>query len=453
MKLLDGLFRNENVERWLSERTCLQAMLSFESALAKAESQAGVIPASAVQPISQQCKAPLFDLDSLARAAKSSGNIAIPLVKALTAQVTKYDAEAARYVHWGATSQDVIDTGTVLQLRGALSSIANDLDTIATTLTELATKHRSTVMVGRTWMQQALPTTFGAKVAGWLDAIDRHRERLRETRTRCLVLQFGGAVGTLAALNEKAGEVAKYLSEELKLPLAQIPWHSHRDRMAEIATTLGLMVGTLGKIAKDISLLSQTEIAEVFEPSEPSRGGSSTMPHKRNPVGCAAILSAAIRVPGLVSTMLAAMPQEHERGLGGWHAEWETLPEIVSLAGGAVHTMAGIAPGLEIDVERMLHNLETTRGLIFAEAATMALAPDLGKNAAHELVEAACNRARQENRHLRDVLRESDVVQKQMTAEAIDSLFDAKRYLGQAEESVDRVVAASRKEEREPVGD
>jgi 3-carboxy-cis,cis-muconate cycloisomerase len=453
VKLLDGLFRNENVERWLSERTCLQAMLSFESALAKAESQAGVIPASAVQPISQQCKAPLFDLDSLARAAKSSGNIAIPLVKALTAQVAKYDAEAARYVHWGATSQDVIDTGTVLQLRGALSSIANDLDTITTALAELATKHRSTVMVGRTWMQQAIPTTFGAKVAGWLDAIDRHRERLRETRTRCLVLQFGGAVGTLAALNEKSGEVAKFLAEELKLPLPTIPWHSHRDRVAEIATTLGLIVGTLGKIARDISLLSQTEVAEVFESSETGRGGSSTMPHKRNPVACAGILQAAIRVPGLVSTMLIAMPQEHERGLGGWHAEWETLPEIVSLAGGATHTTSEMVSSLYVDAERMHQNLDTTRGLIFAEAATMALAEGMGKHAAHELVEAACNRARNANLHLRELLRENQEVLKHLPVDAVDALFDAKRYLGQAEEFVDRVVAASHKEEREPAGD
>ncbi|MBV9888969.1 MAG: 3-carboxy-cis,cis-muconate cycloisomerase [Acidobacteria bacterium] len=444
MKLLDGLFRSEEIERWLSERTCLQGMLSFESALAKAESHAGLIPPAAVDAISQQCKAPLFDIDALSRAAKSSGNIAIPVVKALTALVAKNNAEAARYVHWGATSQDVIDTGLVLQLRGALAHVAVDLDHLAKGLAELATKHRSTVMVGRTWMQQALPTTFGAKVAGWLDAIDRHRERLHETQARCLVLQFGGAVGTLAALNEKADEVAKHLAEELKLPVAEIPWHSHRDRVAEIATTLGLLVGTLGKIATDISLLSQTEVAEVFEPTEPGRGGSSTMPHKRNPVACAAVISGAIRVPGLVSTMLAAMPQEHERGLGGWHAEWETLPDIVSLAGGAVRTVAEIAPRLDVDAERMLHNLELTRGLIFAEAATMALAQDLGKHAAHELVEGACDRARRENRHLREILRENQDALQHLPADAIDAMFDAKRYLGQAEEFVDRVAAASR---------
>ena len=444
MKLLDGLFRSDEIERWLSERTCLQGMLSFESALAKAESHAGVIPPSAVEAISQQCKAPLFDIDALARAAKTSGNAAIPLVKALTALVSKNDPEAARYVHWGATSQDVIDTGLILQLRGALAHVAVDLDQLATGLAELATKHRSTMMVGRTWLQQALPTTFGAKVAGWLDAIDRHRERLHETQARCLVLQFGGAVGTLAALNEKAGEVAKSLAEELKLPLADIPWHSHRDRVAEIATTLGLIVGTLGKIATDVSLLSQTEVAEVFEPSERGRGGSSTMPHKRNPVACAAVLSAAIRVPALVSTMLMAMPQEHERGLGGWHAEWETLPEIVSLAGGAVRTMAEVAPRLEVDVDRMRRNLDATHGLIFAEAISTALAQKIGKAQAHEAIEVACDLARKDGKHLRNVVREDSSVSQHFQADEIDGFFDARKYLGLAEEFADQVVAASK---------
>jgi 3-carboxy-cis,cis-muconate cycloisomerase len=300
-------------------------------------------------------------------------------------------------------------------------------------------------MVGRTWMQQALPTTFGAKVAGWLDAIDRHRERLRETQQRCLVLQFGGAVGTLAALNDKGDEVAKQLAQELKLPLAEIPWHSHRDRVAEIATTLGLLVGTLGKIATDISLLSQTEVAEVFEPAEKGRGGSSTMPHKRNPVACAAVLSAATRVPGLVGTMLAAMPQEHERGLGGWHAEWESLPAIVSLAGGAAHTMAKLVPRLEVDAERMRQNLEETRGLIFAEAVSMALAEKIGKAKAHEAVEAACNASSKDGRHLRDVMDDDEAIAEHFAADEIDGFFDAGKYLGMAEEFVDRIVAANKK--------
>jgi 3-carboxy-cis,cis-muconate cycloisomerase len=444
VNLLDGLFRSEEVEKWLSERTCLQAMLSFESALAKAESHAGVIPKWAVQPISQQCKAPLFDLDALSRAAKSAGNYAIPVVRALTALVAKNNAEAAGYVHWGATSQDVIDTGLILQLCGALTSVSTDVDKVAHTLADLAVEHRSTVMVGRTWMQHASPTTFGAKVAGWLDALDRHRERLRETQARCLVLQFGGAVGTLAALDGKADEVAKHLAQELKLPLAEIPWHSHRDRVAEIATTLGLLVGTLGKIATDISLLSQTEVAEVFEPAEKGRGVSSTMPQKKNPVACAAVLSAAARVPGLVSTMLAAMPQEHERGLGGWHAEWETLPEIVSLAGGAAQTMAKLVPRLEIDTERMRQNLEETHGLIFAEAVSMALAKKIGKAKAHEAIEGACSASRKDGRHLRNVL-DDDVIAEHFAADEIDEFFDARKYLGMAEQFVDRIVAANKK--------
>jgi 3-carboxy-cis,cis-muconate cycloisomerase len=283
------------------------------------------------------------------------------------------------------------------------------------------------------------------KVAGWLDAVDRHRERLRETQRRALVLQFGGAVGTLAALGDRGPEVAKLLAQDLALELPEIPWHSHRDRMAEVATTLGLCVGTLGKIAKDISLHSQTEVAEVFEPTEKGRGSSSTMPHKRNPVTSAVVMSAATRIPGLVSTMLTAMTQEHERGLGGWHAEWETLPEIVSLSAGALHQMAEIVPKLEIDAERMKANLEATHGLIFAEATAMALAAKMGKVAAHEVVESACERAWKEKRHLRDVIFSDDQVKTHLSSDDLDGLFDPRRYLGAAEEFVDRVMAASKR--------
>lgn len=447
MQLLNSLFRSEDVEKAWSDRSCLQGMLDFEAGLARAEARAGVVPSSAAAAIAAKCKAELFDIPELARGAKLAGNIAIPLIKALTALVAQNDKDAARYVHWGATSQDAIDTGCVLQLRQALKIIASDLDRLADGLAELATKHRSTIVVGRTWMQQALPTTFGAKVAGWLDAVDRHRERLRETRRRALVLQFGGAVGTLAALGPGGVEVANNLVEELALGLPEIPWHSHRDRVAEVATSLGLCVGTLGKIAKDISLHSQTEVAEVFEPAENNRGGSSTMPHKRNPVASAVVLSAAMRVPGLVSAMLTAMVQEHERGLGGWHAEWETLPEIVSLSAGALHLMAEVIPKLEIDAKRMQENLEATRGLIFGEAVSMALAEKMGKAAAHELVEGACQKARNEKRHLRDVLLCDEQAKLQLSAVDLDELFDARKYLGMAEGFVDRVVAASRRGE------
>jgi 3-carboxy-cis,cis-muconate cycloisomerase len=442
MDVLDQLFCSEDVEKVLSDRACLQGMLDFEAALATAEARVGVIPSSAAVAIAAKCKAELFDVGELARGAKLAGNVAIPLVKALTALVAQGDKDAARYVHWGATSQDAIDTGCVLQLRQALALMASDLDRLARGLAELATKHRSTIVVGRTWMQQALPTTFGVKVAGWLDAVDRHRQRLRDTQRRAVVLQFGGAVGTLAALGDHGADVAKHLAENLTLELPEIPWHSHRDRFAEVATTLGLCAGTLGKIAKDISLHSQTEVAEVFEPAEKGRGGSSTMPHKRNPVASAVVLSAALRMPGLVSTMLAAMVQEQERGLGGWLAEWETLPEIVSLSAGALRRMTEMVLHLQIDAERMKTNLEATNGLIFAEAVSMALASKIGKAQAHEVVETACETARREKRHLRDVMVGDAQTQALLSPADLDGLFDPQRYLGAAEEFVDRVVAA-----------
>jgi 3-carboxy-cis,cis-muconate cycloisomerase len=447
MELLDPLFRSQDVEKIFSSRSCLQGMLDFEAALAKAEARAGVIPSTAATAIAANCKAESFDLAVIAQGAKLAGNLAIPLVKALTAAVTASDKDSARYVHWGATSQDTIDTGLILQLRDALKLIAKDVDRLATGLAKLATKHRSTIVVGRTWMQQALPTTFGAKVAGWLDAVARSRERLHETQRRALVLQFGGAVGTRAALGEHGLTIAKHLAEELKLNLPEVPWHSHRDRLAEVATTLGLSVGTVGKIARDISLHAQSEIGEVSEPAAEGRGGSSTMPHKRNPVVCAVVLSAAQRLPGLVSTMLAAMPQEHERGLGGWHAEWETLPEIVRLTAGAFQQMAETAPRLEVDAEHMLHNLEATRGLIYAEAVTMALAKEIGKAEAHKLVEAASGRTIRQRRHFREVLAADSEISKHISKGALVELFEPQNYLGEAETFVDRIVERSQRAE------
>jgi 3-carboxy-cis,cis-muconate cycloisomerase len=278
------------------------------------------------------------------------------------------------------------------------------------------------------------------KFAGWLDAMSRHRERFREMQNRCLVLQFGGAVGTLAALGSQGGLVARHLSEQLKLPLPQMPWHTHRDRLSEIATTLGLLTGTQGKIARDISLHMQTEIDELREPAEEGRGASSTMPHKRNPVACAVILAAAIRVPGLVASMLSAMLQEDERGLGGWHAEWETLPEIVCLTAGAMHHLADVVPRLEIDVKRMRENLELTKGLIFAEAITMALGEKINRSQARELIDAASERAIKEKRHLRDAINDDQKIARHLSAEQLDTLFDARNYTGTASEFIDRVI-------------
>jgi len=334
-----------------------------------------------------------------------------------------------------------MDTGLILQLRRALEVVDQDLARLTSTLATLTDKHRATPIAARTWMQQALPTTFGFIVAGWLDSILRHRARLAELRARNLTLQFGGAVGTLAALSSRGPAAAKALAEELRLPLPSIPWHTHRDRITEIATALGLCVGTLGKIARDISLHAQTEIAELAEPAGEGRGGSSTMPQKRNPVTCATVLAAAQRVPGLVSTMLSSMVQEQERGLGGWQAEWETLPEIVSLSGGALHHLAEMLPHLHVDAQRMLKNLDATHGLIFAEAVTMALADRLGKMPAHTLVETACKKARLEDRHLRDVLHEEAGLHGYLTPADLERLFDVRNYLGSTEEFVRRVLA------------
>src|SRR5208337_3541054 len=327
MSLFDPLFRYDALDKLFSDEACIQGMLDFEAALARAEATSGIVPASQAQIIAGKCRAENFDLSAIAKVAASAGNLAIPLVKKLTEHVAHEDKDAARFVHWGATSQDAIDTGCILQVRGAFDLIDQDLARLSSTLVTLAETHRATPIVARTWMQQALPTTFGFIVAGWLDAVTRHRKRLAEIKPRGLALQFGGAVGTLAALGGHGPEVAKALADELRLSLPSIPWHTHRDRIVEIATTLGLCTGTLGKIARDISLHAQTEIAELSEPIAEGRGGSSTMPQKRNPVTCAVVLAAATRIPGLVNTLLSTMPQEEQRGLGGWHAEWETLPD------------------------------------------------------------------------------------------------------------------------------
>jgi len=445
MALLDPLFGSAAMGEVFSDAARLQHMLDFEAALARAEAGCGVIPDAAAPAIASKCRADLIDANALATAAAASLNPAIPLVKQLTALVAKDDPEAARFVHWGATSQDANDTGLVLQIRQALDILEADLAALCGGLSELARKHRSTLIAGRTLMQHALPTTFGVKVAGWLDAMNRHRERFAETRARVLVLQFGGAVGTLAALREKGLQVAEALAAELHLGLPTMPWHTQRDRVAEAATTLGLCTGTLGKIARDISLHMQTEIAEVFEPVGEGRGVSSTMPHKRNPVSAAIVLSAATRVPGLVSTMLSALVQEDERGLGDWHAEWETLPEIFRLTAGALHQMATSVPHLEIDAARMRRNLDATHGLIFAEAVTMAMGKHIGKSAAHALVEAASRQARESGKHLREVLAQNQTLTERLTPAELDRLFAPENYLGVAEELVDRVIDASRK--------
>jgi 3-carboxy-cis,cis-muconate cycloisomerase len=415
-------------------------MLDFEAALARAEASSGIIPSSAANAIAAKCRAELFDKQKLGEAASLAGNLAIPLVKQLKALVAADNKDAAGFVHWGATSQDAIDTALVLQLREALALISADMQKLCDALAKMTDQHRLTPIVARTWMQHAVPTTLGIKFAGWLDALGRHRERFREMQNRCLVLQFGGAAGTLAALSSQGGVVSKHLSDQLKLHLPQMPWHTHRDRLSEVATTLGMLTGTLGKIARDISLHMQTEIDELREPAEEGRGASSTMPHKRNPVACAMILADATRVPGLVATMLSAMLQEDERGLGGWHAEWETLPEIVCLAAGAMHQLATVIPKLEINLERMRENLDLTKGLIIAEAITAALGEKISRSQARELIEAACQQAIKEKRHLRDVINDDQKIAKHLPSDRLDNLFDPRNYIGISDEFIDHVI-------------
>lgn len=425
-----------------SDRATLQGMLDFEAALALAEARTSVIPQKHADAILEKCRAELFDVHALSKAAALAGNVAIPLVKALTAAVAKDDENAARHVHWGATSQDVIDTGLVLQLRQALDFFEVRLLRLAQACADHAHQHRHVMMVGRTWLQHATPITFGLKTAAWLSAIERQRARLAACRQRVLVLQFGGASGTLASLNGRGLDVANELAKQLKLDLPDMPWHTQRDNFAEVASLLSLLTGTLGKIATDISLMMQTEIGEAFEPTAEARGGSSTMPHKRNPVSCAVVLAAAARVPGLASTMHAAMAQEHERGVGGWQAEWQTLPQICQLAAGALEHTLHMVEGLEIDPVRMRANLEMTKGLVLAEAASMALAVYIGREKAHLMIEQASQRAITEKRHLRDVLASDAQVAVHMDNASLNKLFEPQNYLGMAEQFIDRVLAA-----------
>ena len=313
-ELLARLFGSAEMTELFGDRARLQGMLEFEAALARAEARVGVIPNQAAAPIGNRCRAELFDVESLAEATARAGNPAIPMVKALIGLVAADDPEAARYVHFGATSQDAMDTGLVLQLRRFCSLLEADLDRLSAALARVAEAHKTTPLVGRTLLQHASPVTLGLKAAGWLDAVERHRTRLAEVRTRALVLQLGGAAGTLAALGHRGLEVARALSDELNLALPLVPWHAHRDRLAELAAFLGLLIGTLGKIGRDLSLLMQTEVAEAFEPEGQGRGGSSTMPHKRNPVTAAVALAAAARAPGLVATMLSRWSRSMSAG-------------------------------------------------------------------------------------------------------------------------------------------
>lgn len=439
-QLFDAYFTAPAMRAIFCDAGRVQGMLDFEAALARAEARVGLIPAAAVAPIEAACKAELYDYPALAQAIAIAGNSAIPLVKALGKRIAATDPEAERYVHLGATSQDAMDSGLVLQLRAAIGLLESDLAKLADALAAQAERHIDTPLAGRTWLQQATPVTLGMKLAGVLGAVTRHRQRLSELKPRLLSLQFGGASGSLAALGDAGWAVSGALAQELELNLPEQPWHTQRDRLVEFASLLGMIAGSLGKLGRDLSLLMQTEAGEVFEPAAPGKGGSSTMPHKRNPVSAAVLIGAATRAPGLVATMFAAMPQEHERSLGLWHAEWESLPDLCCLVSGALQQALLVVPGLEVDAARMRANLELTQGLVLAEAVSIALAQKIGRDAAHHLIEQCCKQAVREGAHLRAVLGANAEVSAQLSAAELDRLLDAAHYLGQARRWVERAI-------------
>jgi len=441
--LLGPLMATGDMRTLFSDRAAIARLLKVEAALAEAEAAAGVIPRGAAGPIAAACNPDRYNVDELGNAAPASGNVAIPLVKALTAEVARRDKEAARFVHWGATSQDIIDSANVIAIRDGAALIARDLDRAIKAFVALARRHRKKPMAGRTWLQQALPITFGLKAARYASMLARVRAQLDDAANAAAVLQFGGASGTLASLGAKGPAVSKRLATALDLALPDLPWHSERDRIATVASALGIVIGASGKIARDLSLMMQTEVAEAFEPAAPGKGGSSTMPHKRNPVACAQILTAATLAPGLVASTLSGMVQEHERALGGWQAEWFALPQLFLLASGAVAQLAESAKGLEVDTERMRANLEFTNGLVMAEAVQMALGEKLGRMEAHDLLESASKKAVAEGRHLREVVGESPQIAEALGEKKLDALFDPLAYLGSADEFIDRALKSA----------
>ncbi|MFC0108531.1 3-carboxy-cis,cis-muconate cycloisomerase [Kibdelosporangium aridum] len=413
--MFDELFGARDDQAWL------RAMVDAEKALATALAKAGVIPASAATEISQ-CPAE-FDPAEIGRQAVGPGNPVVPLVQAMRGRVSD---EASRYVHFGATSQDIMDTAVMLVAKNAVAGMVADVDAAADACARLADEHRHTIMIARTLMQHALPTTFGLKCAGWLVALDEAASNLRRVR---FAAQLGGAVGTLSVFSNT--EVPRLFAAELGLAEPLIPWHTNRTRLGELAGALGVLAGVLGKIALDVTLLAQTEVGEV---AESSGGGSSTMPHKQNPVRSVLITAAAKQIPGLVATMLAAMPQEHERAAGAWHAEWETLNSMFSILSTACTRTRDLVAGLRVDRDRMRANVDMTGGLVMAEAVVTALAPAIGRAAAAGIVKEIAT----SGHPFRAALLKDPRVR--LSEEDIDKALDPAGYLGSADEFIDRAL-------------
>jgi 3-carboxy-cis,cis-muconate cycloisomerase len=445
--LFTPLFVPDRLAEALSDAAWLQAMLDAEGALARAGAQAAVVPLDAAEAIVAKCFAGHFDAAALGREGRAAGNPVPPLVRALTAAVQEDGGDdAAGYVHWGATSQDVLDTAAMLVARRALSLVVADLGGVAAACASLAREHRDTLIAGRTLLQQALPVTFGLKAAGWLVAVLDARRRLVAIRDDGLAVQLGGAAGTLASLGGAGETVLGAFAAELGLPEPVVPWHTARGRIGELAGALAVAAGALGKIARDVILLAQTEVGEAAEPGGGGRGGSSTLPHKRNPIGAVRAEACARRVPALAGVLLAAMPQEHERAAGAWHAEWEPLTEALALTGGAAAALREVVEQLEVHPARMRENLDATGGLLLAERVTMAVARQAGRLDAHAAVQAACERVAAGGEPLREELLAEPVVREHVAPAELDALLDPAGYLGAAGAFVDRALAAHERE-------
>jgi len=407
-------------------------MARFEGALAAASARNGVFPASHAETIGKICDGASFDAPALARQARVAGALAIPFVKALTEKVAAVSSEAARYVHFGATSQDVLDTAAVLCMREACERISVLAVALGDASAALAKRHRATPMVARTLLQPAAPVPFGWKAAMWLAPLARSYPRFRSAAGEACVLQFGGAAGTLAAFRDRASEVARGLAEELGLETA-VTWHSARDGFARLGAETAVLTGLAAKIARDVALLAQPEIGEAAEPAVPGRGGSSSMPHKRNPAGCLLALEAAARAPGLAATLLGELAPEHERGLGQWQSQWFTLRELACAGASALAAMSEVLKSLEVDPKAMAANLERTNGLVFSEA--------LALRVSRAVAVRLCERALREGRHLLEVARADADVKKQLKKGELEALFEPQTQFGAAPAMMERVLA------------
>ena len=435
--LFRDFFGTEAMRAVFADEALIGRYLEVEVALARAQARLGIIPEAAAREIGAKAKNGAIDIARLKVETERVGYPILPLVR----QIAERCADGlGEYAHWGATTQDIMDCAVVLQVRDALAIVENELIAIGDALAKLAESHRDTAMAGRTHLQHALPITLGYKAAVWLSAIDRHRARLVELKPRVLVAQFGGAAGTLASLGDKGLDVRKELARELGLDEPIITWHVVRDGLAEAVAFLGLVTGTLGKIAYDIMLMMQTEVAETFEPFAPGRGASSTMPQKRNPISCELILAAGKAVRQQVGLMLDAMVQDHERATGPWHAEWLAIPESFLLSASALHQARFLLEGLEVDKDRMRANLDLTGGLIVAEAVMMGLAPKLGRQRAHDLVYDACRRSLDEKVPFLDVLKAEREIMAHVTVADLTALVEPGNYVGLAGAMVDQVL-------------